>query len=279
MLINTIEDFVECIPTASGTEWDVIKPHLETAQIDLTLNLLGSDLITALTALQVSDISRIVANKLLAVTAYHGAIPFVDVVQTANGFAVVSNSNLAPASKERVERLIAWCEEQIDKLTDLLIKLVMGKAELLAKWTLFAEFKELVNCFFVTGKDFAQFTNNTEKLLRKELLNHKAKLLVWQENVIAPVISKNYLNQLIDEIRSQSFTPASTNIIGNCKVVLSALVAGNTEEANILLGKVSNLLDANLTTYTAYANSEEYALKNAIRDANKAEHSTFFMGI
>lgn len=279
MLINTIEDFVRWIPTASGSEWSALQPHVETAQIDLTLNLLGADLNTALMALEVTTVHRIVANKLLALTAYHAAIPFVDIVQTENGFAVVSNNNLAPASKERVERLIGWCEGQIDELTDLLIKLVMGNTDLLGKWTLFPEFKEIVNCFFVTGKDFAGFINSTQKLRRKELLQHKAELLSWQENIIAPVISKDYLTQLITEIRAQTFDPSSAIVINYCKLVLSALVAGDKNEAEGLLSKISNLLDAKLATYTAYAASEEYALKNATRDVNKVDHPTFFFGL
>lgn len=279
ILINSLEDFVKCIPTASGTEWDAIKPHVETAQIDLVLNLLGADLNTALIALQSTEAARLVVNKLLAVKSYHAAIPFVDLVQTENGFAVVSNSNLSPASKERVERLIAWCEQQIDGLTDLLIKIVMGNAQLLTKWTLFTEFTSIVNCLFITGQDFAGFTNSKEKLRRAEFLSYNAQLLVWQENIIAPVISKNYLTQLISEIRTQTFTQGSANIIHYCKMVLSALVAGNVEQADSLLCKVSNLLDANLATYTVYAASPEYALKNAPRDVNKADHPTFFFGI
>lgn len=279
LLINTIEDFVRWIPTASGSEWSALQPHVETAQLYLTRDLLGDDLVDAIKLLPATDASRIVANKLLAVLAYHAAIPFVDLVQTENGFAVVSNNNLAPASKERVERLIAWCEGEIDELTDLLIKLVMGNTDLLVKWTLFPEFKEIVNCFFVTGKDFAGFINSTEKLRRKEFLQHKAELLSWQENIIAPVISKNYLTQLITEIRAQTFDPSSAIVINYCKLVLSALVAGDKNEVEGLLSKISNLFDAKFATYTAYAASEEYALKNATRDVNKADHPTFFFGI
>lgn len=279
MLINTIEDFVRWIPTASGSEWSALQPHVETAQLDLTRDLLGDDLVAAIKLLPVTDASRIVANKLLAVSAYHAAIPFVDLVQTENGFAVVSNNNLAPASKERVERLIGWCEGQIDGLTDLLITLVMGNASLRAKWTLFEGFKDLVNCFFTTGKDFMNYINSPESLRRKEFMKHKAKLLSWQENIIAPVISKDYLTQLITEIRAQTFDPSSAIVINYCKLVLSALVAGDKNEAEGLLSKISNLLDAKLATYTAYAASEEYALKNATRDVNKADHPTFFFGL
>ena len=279
MLIKNINEFVKCIPTATGTEWEVLLPYVETAQMYLTINLLGTDLNTALIALQETEGTRIIANKLLAVSAYHAAIPFVDLQQTPNGFAVVSNNNLAPASKERVERLITWCEMQIDGLIDLLIKSVMGNAELLQKWTLFTQFNDIVNCLFVTGQDFAGFTNSKEKLRRTELLRNKAQLLVWQENIIAPVISKAYLTQLIAEIRTQTFTPGAANIIHYCKMVLSSMMGGNAQQADNLLSKISNLLDTNTETYSTYAASEEYLLKHTQRDMNKAEHPTFFMGI
>jgi len=279
MLINSISGFVKCIPTATGTDWDAILPYVETAQMDLTVNLLGTDLNTTLIALPIDNSTRMVANRLLAMIAYHAAIPFVDVVQTANGFAVVSNSNLAPASKERVERLITWCEMQIDNLSDLLVKLVLADAALRAKWILFPEFTDIVNCLFVTGQDFAGFTNNKEVLRRTELLRNKAQLLIWQENIIAPVISKNYLTQLIAEIRTQTFTTGSANIIHYCKMVLAALIAGNKSQADNLLEKIGNLLDENEDTYATYIASDEYALKNTARDMNKLEHPTFFMGI
>lgn len=278
MLINSIEDFVKCIPTAKETEWAAIEPYVETAQMDLTLNLLGTDLNTAIIALQADDAVRMAANKLLAMSAYHAAIPFVDVVQTPNGFAVVSNNNLAPASKERVERLVSWCEIQIDTLTDMLIKSVLRSADLLQKWTMFPEFKDIVNCVFVTGFDFASFTNSKEKLHRTFLLQHKAQLLVWQENVIAPVISKKYLDQLIAEIRTQTFTPGSANVIHFCKMALAALHAGEAQQAESLLSKIANVMDGNLDTYSTYASSEEYALKIAPKYGNKADHPTFFFG-
>ncbi len=47
------------------------------------------------------------AAQLVVAQALITAIPSLDLVLTPNGFGVVSNTNVAPASKERVERLIA----------------------------------------------------------------------------------------------------------------------------------------------------------------------------
>ena len=68
-----------------------------------------------------------IRNPLTAIAAHQAladAIPSLDLVQTVNGFAVVSNQNLAPASKERVERLIAAHKAQRDAAINTLLPLL-----------------------------------------------------------------------------------------------------------------------------------------------------------
>ncbi len=279
MLINNIEEFVKCIPTASGSEWDALLPYVETAQMDMTLNLLGAELNTALIALDATNTTRQVACKLLAVAAYHTAIPFVDLSQTANGFAVVSNSNLAPASKERVERLITWCEMQIDKLTDMLISLIYNDAACLAKWKLHAEFANITDCLFLTGSEFAYYARIKESAKRTIFLQEKAQLKIWLHNVIAPVVSEAYLAQLIERNATKTVASGDVNIISNIKLALAALWNNDNEAATRTLNNIGTVLDNNLATYSIYATSDEYRLKHAVRDVNKADHPTFFMGI
>ena len=63
-------------------------------------------------------------NPLAAIAAHRAladAIPSLDLVQTVNGFAVVSNQNLAPASRDRVDRLIAVHRSQRDTAISALI--------------------------------------------------------------------------------------------------------------------------------------------------------------
>lgn len=49
---------------------------------------------------------KILTARLVVADALHLAIPSLDIVLTPNGFAVVNTSNLAPASKPRVDRLV-----------------------------------------------------------------------------------------------------------------------------------------------------------------------------
>ena len=63
-------------------------------------------------------------EKAIVCQAYKNAIPSLDLVLTPNGFGIVSNQNVAPASKERVERLLASLEAERDRnLEQLLLRL------------------------------------------------------------------------------------------------------------------------------------------------------------
>lgn len=61
-------------------------------------------------------------KQLAALHAFLIAIPNLDLVLTPNGFGIVSNSNIAPASKERVERLMAAVETQRDNVLEQYLK-------------------------------------------------------------------------------------------------------------------------------------------------------------
>ena len=64
---------------------------------------------------------RFPLEKLVACHAYMTAIPSLDLVLTPNGFGIVSNQTIAPASRERVSALILSIESQRDAAIEALI--------------------------------------------------------------------------------------------------------------------------------------------------------------
>lgn len=56
-----------------------------------------------------------IAIQLVAIEAYRIAVPQLNVVLTPNGFATVGTQNLSPASKMRVDRLVAGLTAERDK--------------------------------------------------------------------------------------------------------------------------------------------------------------------
>jgi len=75
--------------------------------VNLLENAAEATTVQQLEDLEASHTTLILACQIAAYDAFHRAIPHLDVILTPNGFGIVSNSNIAPASKERVERLMA----------------------------------------------------------------------------------------------------------------------------------------------------------------------------
>lgn len=69
---------------------------------------------------------KVTVERAVVCEAMRTAIPSLDIVLTPNGFGVVSNQNIAPASKERVERLIASLTTQRDELLSSLLSELQG---------------------------------------------------------------------------------------------------------------------------------------------------------
>ena len=68
-----------------------------------------------------ANIIKTYAAKVVVCEAFKNAVPSLDLILTPNGFGIVSNSNVAPASKERVYRLIDSLEAERDNAISLLL--------------------------------------------------------------------------------------------------------------------------------------------------------------
>ena len=69
------------------------------------------------------------ACKVLATDAFLRAVPSLDLVLTPNGFGIVSNNTIAPASKDRVDRLIGSLETNRDFAIEQLLHELLQSPE------------------------------------------------------------------------------------------------------------------------------------------------------
>ena len=65
-------------------------------------------------------------QRIVAIEAFINAVPSLDMILTPNGFGVVQNQNIAPASKERVERLLDSLEDERDREIARLLYVLPG---------------------------------------------------------------------------------------------------------------------------------------------------------
>lgn len=120
MLINSESQLRKYLPNAFATVegevslYDKLEPYLMEAQTWMINSITGKECVTQLTEEADDNAAKAEACRVMTCDALMHAIPALDVVLTPNGFGVVSNQNIAPASKDRVQRLIDSIEMQRD---------------------------------------------------------------------------------------------------------------------------------------------------------------------
>ncbi len=129
-LITTDEQLRLLLPNVLATTEgeptliEKLYPFLETAEqwaIDSFLPESLFDEIAAADSFGPGERLRFPLEKLVACHAYMSAIPSLDLVLTPNGFGIVSNQTIVPASRERVDALILSIESQRDAAIEALV--------------------------------------------------------------------------------------------------------------------------------------------------------------
>ena len=230
-LITTDEQLRSLIPhvlaTVEGeaTLLEKLTPFLETAEEWLKLYFVPDDIFDAIAesttaaetavadqpegALSQSEASErnsslfTLHSSLSKIVANHGflnAIPSLDLVLTPNGFGIVSNQNVAPASKERVERLLASLEQERDRnIEQLLLRLPFVKG-----WEQSAQGKYFASTMF-------PFLSLCRKLaIQEHIWDNYQQLhdrLIKIENVLAETYFSQeqmqvFRNKVMDQMRT-----------------------------------------------------------------------------
>lgn len=285
MLINDIATFTAYIPTAgrynpdpTESDFDTIKPFLEEAEDRIKNELLGVDLFEKIESIADStpeDPTKDALRRIVAINAYFICIPFVDLISTPNGFAVVSSTNnIAPASKERVERLLDWLKLRLSESTDTLIYLfLMGSSNSFRdEWKKSVHFERCTNCLFITSGDLQNFGRSKGSRLD---LNDVYPLLISYQEDMANTVSYEYLNELIEHRRNDVLTQYDKPILYRLQVALGLYLKEKPIVAKELLGTIVNIMIADEEHYITYINSQAYRIKISENYVNKQDDPTF----
>ena len=81
-----------------------------------------------------------------AAEAMRHAVPQLDLILTPNGFGIVSNQNVIPASKERIERLLLSLEKQRDDALAVILTMLPDAHH----WTASEQFNYFAATMFTT---------------------------------------------------------------------------------------------------------------------------------
>ena len=114
-----------------ATLFEKLSPFLETSEEWAVQNFFPDDLFEQIAGASASAETaaedpanaalRQPLEKAVASNAFMNAVPSLDLVLTPNGFGIVSNQNVTPASKERIDRLRASLEAERDRSLEQLV--------------------------------------------------------------------------------------------------------------------------------------------------------------
>lgn len=172
---------------------------------------------------------RVNLCRLVVAEALHKAIPSLDLVFTPNGFAVTQTSNLTPASKQRVDRLIGSMLSQRDECIARLLPELVGASQWLnsvqAQFfgsTLFPDLSVVDAIANVTGSKLDKYLE-----LRPQIIDLEASIA---EEYISP--------ELMDALRRRNLEntlrPVDRPLVAQIQAQITGYLRGGSFNARRL---------------------------------------------
>ena len=211
-------------------------------------------------------------ERAVCLDTYAEAIPHLDLVLTSTGFGIVSTSNVAPASADRVNRLsrtlLAAFEDTIDDILSLL--------RFESAWNDSVTARSLISSVFWSGRQLRRYGF---PLAHRSDLVTNATSISTAENKLREFIGDEIMTKLIDSIRTASSTAKELTLLQLIEHVVAANISGcDGPEFKTLLNSVARYLLNNIDSFPEFANSSAYAALKIVRYENKKDDSCYFFG-
>lgn len=160
---------------------------------------------------------KILCSRLVVADALRRAIPSLDIVLTPNGFAVVNTSNLAPASKPRVDRLVGSMLSHRDDCIAALLPELVGASKWLTSSqadffgaTLFPDLRIVDAVGGATGSKWETYLE-----LRPQVIDLEASLAEeWFSPELLSALRSENLRGDLTEKRSEIVRQVKAQVVG-----------------------------------------------------------------
>lgn len=213
-----------------------LAPFIDTAEQWLATNFTSDAVMKLICDERTDGATRKAACRAALAEALINAIPSLDVVMTANGFAVTATQNLTPASRPRVDALI----NSMVKMRDDALDELLHRLPLIAEWrhteqaawfgaTLFPDFDITLNADVSSGSRWEHYQQ-----LRIQLLAIESELAYsW--------VSPELMSELRSKNLNGSLTEMQMRVVDMLKIVECAVLRGQPINHR-LMGDVVNII-------------------------------------
>ena len=274
-LINNDDTLRQYLPNVFATVkgevslFDKVKVDIDIAENLVTETFVSTKTLNTICGYAEDNPIRIITAKLIASEALRRAIPSLDLVLTPNGFGVVSNQNVAPASKERVDRLIGSLADYRDECIANLLPALVGASQWLtsSQASFFGEtlFPDLAITEQVkgTGSKWERYLS-----LRPKILDIEASLA---EEFFSPELMARLRNEVLRKTHTADLAHVINAIRGQ---VVDLLNGGSIRMRDMI--DVVNHIRCNPDLYPEWHDSETAKLYAPPIFKNKKEAKGYF---
>ena len=213
-----------------------------------------------------------ICQRVACLKAYDVAIPHLDLVLTENGFGVVSNQNVAPASMDRVKRLHQQVKDSCDDAVDDLIDALRDNADWNSTPVALALFNSLV------------WNAHRQLPLLGVTYGHRAKLselrpkITAAEEILRQKMSASFFYELCSAIRLHEESELHTMVVHKALFFIGAHIAHDMTMARFHLAKLVEFLEQRLGDFATYAASSAHEANTFTVYENKKDDPCYFFG-
>ena len=220
-----------------------------------------------------ADRLRMLTVRLACVGAFLEEMRGLDLVLTATGFGVVSTQDTAPASKQRVDAL----DGELRRKERLVRSDLLAYLFLIDGWSRTEQRHANVTTLFYSFHMLEQYAAIPRP--KPEDWDMNTPAMAAADNHLRKHIGHDYMEQLLDQMTSNTLTDANRPVVVLCQRFIGAWIAQDRRLKEELYMRLINRLESDLDVYSAYAGSEAYRLNHFKPYENHASDSAFhFVG-
>lgn len=165
---------------------------------------------------------KILCSRLVVADALRRAIPSLDIVLTPNGFAVVNTSNLAPASKPRVDRLVGSMLSHRDDCIAALLPELVGAS----KW-LSSSQADFFGATLFPDLSIVDSIGNVQGCRWEKYLELRSQVIDLEASLAEEWLSPELMSALRSENLRGDLTPKRREVVRQVKAqIVGYLTAG-----------------------------------------------------
>ncbi len=272
--INQFEQVLPFVGAASEDVFTKMELSFESHYNDLIASVVGSDAEQAVNE-EDSPLQKFARDYVILAT-FLDRLRSQDIIMTDNGFGVVSNDNIAPASQTRVDAL----ERELTYRRDFALHCVISHLRKVEGWADSLQAFNTIRSFVWSPYILGKHCGLPGKLTFDDLATHKGEIDA-AESFLRQQFGDAQIDQMLEEERAAQFATSHRAAIQRILDFIGSNITKNDEpiDARTRSTLFENLLryvEEHLDDFAKYRESSAYTANHMQAYENKTDDTTFF---